>query len=590
IPVAEANLRNTLTVDGCYGNGTMRAIKAIINGTAETFDRTLVDTNVSHQLHKAGHGSTTARLYKEYYVTGTGFTNYHVDQAIGMEEGKIIDKELLVGISSKINNHPTADDDIGILELYQNDDWDGDGISNYIEVENSKRVVGKLINLQGLVTSHDVKELVGNENTYTGVEYTEIDEALLFDPLDSETGVLMSTEINATNRGVHYIGEILMQNSLVDNGEYSTDNRIDGFRIPNNGKGYYYSKGGDPFGDIDNYATLATISAVEKVGRLWEAAHPDLAPLRKKEYCSNGTDFTHDNKSCLDTDATKENGVLVTGGKRFGVLDFSKAGGGEFFSLRSVPIGRQTYFANGNIITTDHNTHKNGRDLDVRYVLRDDIGERRFDFDENNSAWYDAALTRELMGYFVEAGAIVFYVDADERTNIGPGKVDFLNSEGQTVSATVIEADGHDDHFHVVFPSTYEPINFDLSIPEEPNPTLDFSTNPVQVTVSGDENIKVNTKIKTNVLLDDKNWPFLKGTKFHVTATSSENSIGSLGNNDNCYWKVVRYCRVVSDGTLEFDYTAPAVISENKVVTIKVWDKPGGKLYDSVLVELIPQP
>ena len=121
----EADIKNTLTVDGYYGNDTRQAIEAIISGGTDPTGSTIVDTNISHHIDEANSLNTFKKLAKDY----SGINDADI--------GKTITKEILVGINRvDTDRHPTNNPDIGIYELYLNDDWDGDGISNYIEVEN----------------------------------------------------------------------------------------------------------------------------------------------------------------------------------------------------------------------------------------------------------------------------------------------------------------------------------------------------------------------------------------------------------------------------------------------------------------------
>ncbi len=259
-PVTEANIKNTIDVDGYYGDMTKQALEAIINGGADPTGSTLVDTKVSHHSNETGSYNTFRKLAKDYS---------------GLEEtdiGKVIDKEILVGLNkTDTDKHPVNNADIGIYELYENDDWDGDGVSNYVEVENG------------------------------------------IDPLNANPEYI--SPANATN-----------PNISVERGTYSNGLLNSGLRIANVNKGYYYFKGGD-ISDTDNYGALRFLQFIEFVAKEWERIHPDSAPLKKNIF-ANG-----DNKTNLDNNDDDGDGIQDTNNGtevRIGIGDLSRQGGGSF--------------------------------------------------------------------------------------------------------------------------------------------------------------------------------------------------------------------------------------------------------------------
>lgn len=86
---------------------------------------------------------------------------------------------------------------------------------------------------------------------------------------------------------------------------------MNGLRIANSGVGYQYYRGLDP-ADVDNWGTLALINLVERTGRDWVSSYPGLPALT--------------------------------------TMDMSLEGGGYW---------------------SDHDSHQNGLDVDIRYI-RDD--------------------------------------------------------------------------------------------------------------------------------------------------------------------------------------------------------------------------
>lgn len=81
-----------------------------------------------------------------------------------------------------------------------------------------------------------------------------------------------------------------------------------------------------------------------------------------------------------------------------------------------------------------HNCHRNGLEVDVRYVRSDGV-EGPFDFTQNPISLYDQAATQQLVDLFIQHGAVLIIVDPDSGLT-GPG-------------VTVDMQRGHRNHFHV---------------------------------------------------------------------------------------------------------------------------------------------
>lgn len=83
-------------------------------------------------------------------------------------------------------------------------------------------------------------------------------------------------------------------------------------------------------------------------------------------------------------------------------------------------------------------SHRNGLDVDVRYVRTDGEGPMNFD---TQAAFYDQAATQELVNLFIGQGATDIYVDEENRSGLTGSGVQMLR-----------EGNAHRDHFHVRFP------------------------------------------------------------------------------------------------------------------------------------------
>ncbi|MDH3976848.1 MAG: penicillin-insensitive murein endopeptidase, partial [Deltaproteobacteria bacterium] len=193
------------------------------------------------------------------------------------------------------------------LELYQNDDWDGDGISNYIEVENDENNLNPVIINEDYLPEGDAGAIPANVNT-----------------------------LMAYSQGTHGDGRL-----------------FGGLRVANNDKGYFYQHSVD-VDDTDNFAIPEVLQRIEAVAKEWERRHPDLEPLKSNM-------FTNGDRDNLYTDDGRKDsaGNPKLNGVRFGMNDLSLENGGRM----CWPT------ASGGIDC--HNSHQNGLDVDVWFVRKD---------------------------------------------------------------------------------------------------------------------------------------------------------------------------------------------------------------------------
>jgi hypothetical protein len=394
--VRKENQENTITPDGIYGDQTVQALQALIEGGIQTIgDKCIIlvtGMNINHKTEKANAPKTFLKLVKDY----SGLKETDI--------GKVIDQEVLVGLVNTLalqendaakDKHPINNDDIGIYELYDCDDWDGDGISNYIEVESSG------------------------------------DNGITFNPLMPETNANVLSLINTVSRGFWGHGELVKAEAVgVTTSPVPQNQRSNGLRLPHQSKGYYQFRGGDAV-DTDNYAILSTLQKFEAIGRKWAERHPDLAPLNKDAFLKDGGNSGYDPGG--------------SGGIRFGVGDLSLAKGGPACWLESG-------------VTKCHNTHQNGLDADVRYMRKESIGEGTLDIatDKDN---YDIESTKELMSLFAASGVDVIYISPSGNDGIlDKTEARKLVTFNNGAKAFLIKLDGHDNHFHVRFPLTNPPM------------------------------------------------------------------------------------------------------------------------------------
>jgi hypothetical protein len=493
-PVKEENLRNTLWVDGVYGDNTKKAIEVLTTGGGMTFTDnnnrqftiTLVDDlKIRHRVAETDVNAPNIlkKLARDY----SGLDQNNLTE----ERGKVIDKDVLVGLNkSYADHHPIDHDDVGILELYENDDWDGDGISNYIEVENSSThtdnsTVQVLFNPLAPDTSEAARKLLRSfsRGSYgiKAVRDTDTQQFLHFSSI-----------------GPGNISTPLQQNN------YSQVEVSDGLRAPDVSRGYYYFWGADAE-DSDNYANSDVIRILDAIGKEWDEKYPYL-PLHKDAF---------ERKDGLDNVTTAaDDANIFPEGNRFGVHDLSRKGG-----VTRTNVAYSSYADWYNNDWNDHITHENGLDIDVRYMSTlnpEDSGwlvrrERRINFNNNTRDYYDKALTYELMKLFVQHGATTIYVDQTGRSGIvqlisGNTTATVATLTVGSMSATVRQAAEHHHHFHVAFERPYKPsgaINF--------TPVWNNAARVYEVT--------------TDVIRDSLNLPLLWNTALNITA---RNEIGTL--------------------------------------------------------------
>jgi len=280
-PVQKGNQENTITPDGIYGDQTVQALQALIEGGTHTIGSKTVTLvtglKINHKSDKPNAPKTFLKLVKDYSALKE------------TDIGKVVDREVLVGLRNTVslndNNpakdkHPVDDDDIGIYELYECDDWDEDGIGNYIEVANSGQ------------------------------------DGIAFDPLITETNSNVLSLVNTVSRGFWGHGELVKAEALEITTSFAPENqRSNGLRLPRQSKGYYQIRGGDLV-DTDNYAILSTLQKIEAVGKNWAERHPDLTPLNKDVFLKDGGNSGYDPGG--------------SGGIRFGIGDLSRAKGRVF--------------------------------------------------------------------------------------------------------------------------------------------------------------------------------------------------------------------------------------------------------------------
>lgn len=166
-------------------------------------------------------------------------------------------------------------------------------------------------------------------------------------------------------------------------GTYNPGTLFNGLRYANESTGYYYNRGGDAE-DTDNWGVLLTINSIDGVGRKWRTSHPTGARMR--------------------------------------VGDVSRQNGGYW---------------------SDHpgGSHQQGLHIDLGYMRTNTNEELPYDFRNESAPFpnYSYSRTRELVDYFIAAGATRIIVDY----------------RAGFTSTTIIELDhpptAHHHHFHVEF-------------------------------------------------------------------------------------------------------------------------------------------
>ena len=372
----EGKQSNTISVDGYYGDDTKNALVNILN-----------DTNVNHHMDEENSFNTFNKLVKDYSDLNE------------TDIGHVIDKEILLGVNqSGEDKHPEDHEDIGIYELYICDDWDEDGLSNYVEVEN------------GL-------------------------NPLLADAMVS-----------------------------VERGTYNNGLIVKSLRIANINKGYYYFKSKDT-NDTDNYGTLRALQTIEAVAKQWESVYPDLYPLKKDIFVYGG----YDNLDINDDDKDNNLDNNTWNEVRIGIGDISKQPGGPFLP---------------------HETHQNGLNADIRYVMKNNT-EARLDVRETYEL-FSQEYTEALINLFIQHGATKIIIDPE--TKIQQTSIIILDSTGK-----------HSNHIHVNFPI----VNV---------PTGQIVLNPSTSSIPADGNSAV--QITSEPIKDKYKFPLLQGILIEVTATN----------------------------------------------------------------------
>ena len=194
-------------------------------------------------------------------------------------------------------------------------------------------------------------------------------------------GISNAVETNSANAHHGFDTTVVDANPSIAHGTPTNGWLEGGINLPDEGRGYYHHYGIDPV-DRDDWGTLTLINMVEGGGRDW-----------MKWY------FT----------------------PRIGILDMSLQNGGPFTNYYSPS-------------DTDHVSHQNGLDVDVRYV-RNDGQETSLNIAGSDSIYYDVEATATLMNYLIaNANVTLIYID--------------------TVHAHLTDNilhhwPGHEHHFHV---------------------------------------------------------------------------------------------------------------------------------------------
>jgi hypothetical protein len=188
-------------------------------------------------------------------------------------------------------------------------------------------------------------------------------------------------------------------------GTYTTGSLRNGILLPEEGIGFRHFYGGDPNHDYDHWGTLQLVKMLEAVGREWNQSHPE--------------------------------------GPRISIGDLSKRLGGGGFG---------------------HDSHYNGKDVDVRYVLDGSTMEGPMDFCNgqacNHTPFpqnYNQSRSQELVNLFIKLGASLIIVDP--ATGIPTSNVVTIDGNtagddpcGDWVNNKCDGGRGHSHHFHVRIP------------------------------------------------------------------------------------------------------------------------------------------
>ncbi|MBA4313586.1 MAG: hypothetical protein C0417_13255 [Chlorobiaceae bacterium] len=179
-----------------------------------------------------------------------------------------------------------------------------------------------------------------------GAEFFDYDKNSTSDP-PKISKTILSTNAWYTNREMH--------DYSLARGNWTSGSLVNGLRIANYGIGYQYWRGSD-VADTDNWATLELINLFEKVARKWNASYPNYP--------------------------------IITS------MDMSLQCGGPFI-VNDI---------------TQHGSHQNGLDVDIRYIRTDNSSEP---VDINNNTFYSRQRTQELINCFRQTGNVSLIFSAD---------------------------------------------------------------------------------------------------------------------------------------------------------------------------------
>jgi hypothetical protein len=234
-----------------------------------------------------------------------------------------------------------------------------------------------------------------------GDKISDLIEATNYDT-EFTAGRVLAFHLDPTfKEGSNLIAAIGQPGGAPDNGYLRN-----GIKLPEEGIGYRHFYGTDPL-NFDNWGTLRLVKTIEAVAKDWNLKHPE--------------------------------------GPRISIGDMSKRQGGDWHP--------------------DHDSHQNGRDVDIRYILSNHA-EGPTDFcrgypncDEANPANYDHDLTSQLINLFVKQGVSLVLVDPDAGIPQG-GVIQWDGQDGNSHCGTpdaqkqkCINKDrGHSNHFHIRIP------------------------------------------------------------------------------------------------------------------------------------------
>lgn len=419
-PVRESNFKYVTTPDGMYGPATENFLKAYVDtefnealNNFESNDRFAIKGVVSHhdneqnliegasqhldpsipyrsfrkliQDYQATVPASAAELgqqiMQELGPTTAPGLSYTSDGGFDVETFKtlrhrIITPEVMRGqVFNPTEGRTIAadgeftDEDLGIYELYLSYDWDGDGVSNFAEVENATLMT---LNDGGTITN---------------------DGSNLFNPLnatDSNYGeVLKLATAAGFNEMQGFSGTPPLPVSSANEKKgpgliVSGNQHVHGMRFPTFAPGIYDLGGNESQVEpgevnIDNYAVPSVVKIVEDASREYSKIEADVYPLEKEP--------------AIHAAALKQTSHL---GFRMGMNDASIPGGGMVGSSNwSVSLAERAQgLSNKHYLA--HVSHQNGMDIDLRFMTNVVSGkrvEKVVNFADNPADFdYDATL------------------------------------------------------------------------------------------------------------------------------------------------------------------------------------------------------